>query len=64
MPRLRGQGGLAWKFVLPVVHFVFRVTGRNWNTFYTWLINRMERRNSLDGIFEKYPANTGKDRGL
>jgi SAM-dependent methyltransferase len=59
---LRGKG-LLWSS-LPLVRFGFRVMGKSWNDFYAWMLNTLERKNSLDRIFKHYPTGTGKDRGL
>lgn len=61
---LKLMRSISWKYGLPIVRWLFRLTGQDWNAFYTWLLNRLERDNSLQNIFEKYPANSGKERGL
>ena len=60
--RARGRG-LLWSS-LPLVLLGFRIMGKGWNDFYAWMLDALERKNSLDRIFKRYPPGTGKDRGL
>ncbi|MAO90915.1 MAG: hypothetical protein CMM78_06810 [Rhodospirillaceae bacterium] len=61
---MKSMRSIFWNYGLPFVRWLFRLTGQDWNAFYTWLLNRLERDNSLEQIFEKYPSNSGKERGL
>lgn len=65
MLRLRGQGQLLWKF-LPVVQLGFRLIGRKWNHFYGWMLDRQERRNTIQTILARAAKRqaSGKDLGL
>lgn len=65
MLRLRGQGQLLWKF-LPVVQLGFRLIGRKWNHFYGWMLDRQERRNTIQTILARAAKRqaSGKDFGL
>ncbi len=49
MLKLSGRKGLKWR-LLPVVRFAFRLVGKDWNDFYAWMLNRQERRNSIEDI--------------
>lgn len=46
-------GRLKWK-LLPVVEFAFRAVGGNWNDFYSWMLDRQERNNSIEDIKSRY----------
>lgn len=55
--RLSGRKGLKYR-LLPLVRLAFRVTGRRWNDFYTWLINYQERKTRMVDIVARYRRDT------
>ncbi len=61
--RLSGYDGLKFRS-LPLILTLFRVFGRRWNHFYAWMLNRQERRNTIEDIIRKSPQYTGKEKGL
>lgn len=63
MLKLRGRRGLRWQ-ALPLVLAIFRLVGGRWTDFYSWMLNRQERRNTIDDIIERTPRYSGRERGL
>lgn len=67
MIKLSGRNGLRYR-MLPLVHIGFRLTGRRWSDFYAWMLDRQERRTSIEHItarFEHTQASSARrERGL
>lgn len=61
--KLAGRSGLRWR-LLPAVRLGFRMLGRGWNDFYAWMLDRQERRNTIDRILARDRHVQGKDKGL
>lgn len=52
MIKIRGQRGLRWR-LLPLVRLAFQFGGKGWNGFYAWMLNRIERGNTLDHVLKE-----------
>jgi SAM-dependent methyltransferase len=51
---------LKWK-LLPLIKLGFTLIGKNWNHFYSWMINRQERNNTIDNIIKKNKRSIDKN---
>jgi len=61
--KVSGRSGLRWR-LLPLAKRAFDLLGRRWNDFYAWMLDRQERRNSIDNILRRTRHVEGKDKGL
>jgi SAM-dependent methyltransferase len=65
--RLSGRKGLKYR-LLPLIRLGFRITGRPWNDFYTWLINYQERHTRIEDLVSRYRRDTSqapvREKGL
>jgi SAM-dependent methyltransferase len=60
---LRGRSGIKWK-MLPLIQTLFRLTGRDWNHFYAWMLDRQESNNNIRKVLQASKRVDGKDKGL
>jgi SAM-dependent methyltransferase len=60
---MAGRRSIKWK-LLPFIHIGFRLIGRRWVDFYSWMLNRQERHNSIAKILRANRGVKGLDRGL
>ena len=52
------------KVLLYLIYFFNKIFGKNWDTFYAWLLNRIERKNNIYNILKqdrKYGFYSGKN---
>jgi SAM-dependent methyltransferase len=55
MLRLSGRGGLKWR-LLPLVRLAFAMVGRRWAYFYSWMLNRQDRKLTIDHVLRRSRA--------
>lgn len=65
--QLKGRKGVKYR-LLPLVQLGFRVAGRRWNDFYTWLIDYQERNTDIEDLISRYQRDTSaapvREKGL
>lgn len=61
--KISGRQGIRWRS-LPAVKLMFSMLGKGWNDFYSWMLDRQEKHNTMEKVLSRDRHVPGKDKGL